>query len=47
MNYICGITQEIMPITSPYGFPVEPLHHSESPDTKRRIKKLNGSIWFI
>ena len=24
----------------PYGFPVEPLHHSESPDTKRRIKNL-------
>ena len=23
-----------------YGFPVEPLHHSESPDTKRRIKNL-------
>ena len=24
----------------PYGFPVEPLHHSESPDSKRRIKNL-------
>jgi acetoin utilization deacetylase AcuC-like enzyme len=24
----------------PYGFPVEPLNHSESPDTKRRIKNL-------
>ena len=24
----------------PYGFPVEPFHHSESPDTKRRIKNL-------
>ena len=21
----------------PYGLPVEPLHHSESPDSKRRI----------
>ena len=24
----------------PYGYPVEPLHHSESPDAKRRIKNL-------
>ena len=24
----------------PYGFPVEPFHHLESPDTKRRIKNL-------
>ena len=24
----------------PYGFPVEPLNHSESPETKRRIKSL-------
>ena len=24
----------------PYGYPVEPLNHSESPDAKRRIKNL-------
>ena len=24
----------------PYGFPVEPLNHSESPETKRRIKRI-------
>ena len=32
----------------PYGFPVEPLHHSESPDTKRRIKiKLRKETLFF